>query len=672
MNPPFRPRVGMLSTLAASCIALSACGGGDAASLDGSEQPLGKRAGSRDNTPPVISVNPQTPVDSTGVVGFSGSATDNYRVQMVTWSSDAGGSGTAVLSGTSTSATWAASQVQLKEGDNTVTFVAQDSAGNKSSTTKVVTYAAPAPAPAPTPSPDPTPVTQVEASLSTLPVTVDLLARTGPTATCAEGYLPGPEASAAAIPLSAPALTYTPTEVATWRARTASGPFVMSGDYATNSPGDWSRITTSAKAFLSSGETTITTLADDSSRTTHGTKARDAAFVYLLTGDTAYLKPVRDYLIAQTANPANDFTKLCIRNLDRSVRDAWFGESAWLLRQIVTYDYVRQALPLVDRQTIEDWIRRNAYFFAVQIDRGNASIFPNRLKGDYSKRTGPAAAVADADKWVAKQVDTNGDCKVDTADSASSYRLALYARADGSAAPNISVLSQFFNNRKSVNATAFGAAGALLGDTELINRSKRYFLEWLTYAVWPDGAEGEYTRNGDYCIPRQGTIYGTMNSQGAVLFGDWMARRGDTTLFTFSTRDGLFGTESGLNGNAKSIGLAVSTYLNLLSGKLAWYQYEPQKTVQQPRSATSLGAMEVMYMGSAKPMDDYHDLGYLIGAGHLPSTINAAGVVMRDPRVTTLRFPGSTGNPVATGYGSAVSAWTDAFGALPSAFLLRP
>lgn len=484
--------------------------------------------------------------------------------------------------------------------------------------------------------------------------------------------MPSAEVNAPAIPVDAPALTFTPAEVAVWLARTASGPFVTPGDYAPHSPGDWARINDSARAFLASGETVLTKLADDLGRTTHGAKARDAAFVYLLNGGSSYLNAVRNYLIAQTANPANDFTKLCIRNLDRSMRDAWFGESSWLARQIVTYDYVRSGLSLADRQKIENWIRRNAYFFAVQLDRGNAYVFPRRLKGDYATRTGAAAAVADADKWTTKRLDTNGDCKVDASDSASSYQPALYTRADGSVAPKISLLSQWFNNRKSMNALAIGAAGTLLGDIELINRSKRYFLEWLTYGVWPDGAEGEYARNGDYCIPRQGTIYGTMNSQSAVMVGEWLARRGDSSLFNFSTREGLFGTESGGGGNAKSIGLAVSTYLNLLNGRLNWYQNEPWKSVQQVRAATHLGRMEVHYNGSSKATDDYHDLGYLIGADHLPATIDVSGNVMRDPKVTALRFPGSTGNPVATGFGSAVNTWTDVSGVLPSVFLLRP
>lgn len=655
----------MLGALIASCFALAACGGGEELSDDGIEQAqaLSRATPIGDRGLPAIGLTSQSTVDAGGLVSFDGWARDNLRVEMVTWTNAAGGSGTAALSGSNSKPNWTVAQVQLKEGDNTLTFVAQDNAGNKSSTTKVVTYTPPAPEPSPD---DP------ETSLSGLPVTVDLLARVAKTSGCTEGYVPGPEVTAAAIPLSASALTHTPAEIAVWRARTASGPFVVPGDYATGSPGDWSRITASASSFLTSGEKTLTQLANDPERYSHGAKARDAAFVYLLTSNTSYLNAVRNHLIAQAGNPLNDFTKLCLRNLNGSIQDAWFKESGWLLRHIVMYDYVRSALSSADRQTIENWIRRNAYFFALQLDKGGTYIFPNRLQGDYTKRSGPAAATTDATKWFKQRVDTNGDCKVDAADNAESYKLALYTRADGSVGPSISILSQYFNNRKATNAIAVGAAGVLFGDIELINRAKRYVLEWLTYSVWPDGSQGEYARNGEYCIPRQGNIYGASNLQGAEIFAEWLARRGDSSLFSFSTRDGLFGTESTGGAKSKSIAMAIGAYLDLITGKSRLYLYEPQKTPQQPRTASSLGRMEVNYNASPKPADDYHELGFLLAANRLPTEMKVAGIVMRESGATSLRFPGSTGNQVTTGLGAQVSAWTDAFNALPSTFLLRP
>jgi hypothetical protein len=62
--------------------------------------------------------------------------------------------------------------------------------------------------------------------------------------------------------------------------------------------------------------------------------------------------------------------------------------------------------------------------------------------------------------------------------------------------------------------------------------------------VWADGSEGEYLRNGDYCIPKQGVIYAASNIQSALLVSRLLTRQGDRSLIDFRTRDGLFGTES--------------------------------------------------------------------------------------------------------------------------------
>jgi hypothetical protein len=71
-------------------------------------------------------------------------------------------------------------------------------------------------------------------------------------------------------------------------------------------------------------------------------------------------------------------------------------------------------------------------------------------------------------------------------------------------------------------------------------------------------------------------------------------------------------------------------------------------------------------MGGA-PTEDYHELGLLPVAAWLPET-GVDALVLRDRRVTRLRFPGAGGGPVATGLGQ----WSDAFNALPAVLLMRP
>jgi hypothetical protein len=489
---------------------------------------------------------------------------------------------------------------------------------------------------------------------------------------CVQAFVPPATLTkAAAIDLPASGgVFFTPADLHVWRNRAAAGPFVQRHDYMHGSPGDWVRITANANKLATSGEPLPAASYTGQWRATHGTIVRDAAFHYLLTLDPTSLGAVRSQLLAQASHAQNDLTKLCIRELDHSIRDAWFDEASWLLRHMVAYDFVRNALPAHERLLIENWIRRNAYLLATQLDVVNGFAFPNRLRGDYTTRGRDAAANTEATIFASQRVDSNGDCKIDSADNPNSLPVYAYVRADGTRGPRISMLSQWFNNRKSINAAAIGIAGLLLNDAELVSRSKRYTMEWLTYAVWPDGSEGENLRNGNYCIPKQGVIYAATNIQAALLVASALARRGDSSLYAFRTTDGLFGTSSATNQPAKSLELVATTHVKLALRELPWYRNESHKTVQQPRESTHLGKLEAYYMGTSDPTDTYHELGMLPAAQYVPGAAIGA-LVLRDAAVTSLRFPGSTGNPVATGFGSWVSAWTDAFNALPSPFLMR-
>jgi hypothetical protein len=492
----------------------------------------------------------------------------------------------------------------------------------------------------------------------------------GKIAACMRGYS-APQALARSTPAPLPSrggVFYTPAELALWRQRIARGPFVADGDFTRGSPGDWKRIAGNARRFMTHGEPAFAPEAPHSNIFTYGTLARDAAFHELITTDGTAVAPLRSHLLAQARNPALDFpTTLCITTLAGSTSDSRFAEATWLLRYVVTYDFVRGSLASAERVTIENFIRRNAYFLAATSDYGLATVFPARHSGNYAKRASAAAPARQAATWWAKHFDTNGDCTVDARDDATAYPMYAYVRSDGTLGPRISVLSQYYNNRRSVATTAYGAAGVLLGDADLIASAKRYFMEWLTYGVWADGSQGEYARNGDYCIAPQGLIYGASNEQGAAMLARLLARQGDHTLIEFNTTEGLFGSQSPDASSPKSLELVVGTRLKLLTGQLDWYFHQPWRATQEIGAGSSLGNFEVRYMGGKRAMDDYHELGLLPAAAML-NRLPLSGVVLRDRAVTSLRFPGATGNPVATGHGT----WSDAFGALPAVLLLRP
>jgi hypothetical protein len=492
----------------------------------------------------------------------------------------------------------------------------------------------------------------------------------GPTASCRYGYTPPgnlDEDNAAPLP-DRGGTFYTEAELATWRERTRSGPFVRSGDHLPGSPGDWERIVANARTMLDHGEAPWTAGTPYDSRGTHGTLARDAAFHHLVTGDPATLAAVRSFLREQARNPLNSlYAVLCITTPDGMTADGYPHAASWLLRYAVTYDFVRHALPSTERVVIENFIRRNAHFMAAHVDWGLGMLFPNRQRGDYRVRSADAAPASEAAVWLGKRFDVNGDCRVDGADGPAEYPVYAFVRAHGERGPRISMLSQWYNNRKSLMAATFGAIGVMLGDVDLIASAKRYVMEWLAYSVWPDGSQGEYGRHGDYCIAQQGVIYSSANIQGATLLTRVLARQGDRALLDFRTTAGLFGTEGSGSAQAKSIALAIGTYVDLMLGRLPWHYDEPWKATPQPRPATALGSNVVRYMGIDPGMDDYHELGMLPLAGLLPQT-QVDKLALRDPTVTAMAFPGAAGRGVPTGFG----AWTDQLNAMPAMLLLRP
>lgn len=471
---------------------------------------------------------------------------------------------------------------------------------------------------------------------------------------------PAPVPPAGAVFASAP-------EIARWRSRVETGPFVRDGDFMPGSPGDWDRIARSARAMIMGGEAGWTERHPAEDRGVHGSRARDAAFFHLLTGEPLALRAVRAYLLREAANPLNDWAAtLCIVRPDGVVLDAHLGAASWLLRYLATYDFVRAQLPAADRLTLENFIARNARFLASHLDYGVGMIFPQRERGDYRTRQVDAAPGPETARTWMRRHDTNGDCTIDAADRPGPWPAHAYIDASGLRGPRLSTLSQWYNNRKSAMALAVGAAGILLDDEVFVASAVRYYMEWLAFSVWPDGSLGEYARNGEYCIPQQGVIYGTLNLQGAALLATALARQGDRTLLEFSTRDGLFGSASQGSDPPKSLSLAIRTYVKLVNGELDWYLHEGWKDAQEPRPQTRLSGNVFRFMGGGAT-EDYHELGLLPVAAWLPET-GVEALVLRDRRVTRLRFPGSGGAPVSTGFGQ----WTDAFNVMPAMLLLRP
>jgi len=146
MNITPNSRLNMLGALAAGCLAVTACGGGDPsqdAQDAGLEAPQSETLMFRDTVPPAVSVKSQSEVDDAGIVNIAGQATDNTQMSSVRWSSDRGASGDAKLSGSGKSMTWSVDGIKLETGDTTLTFTASDRWGNTGEASVVVIYNGP-------------------------------------------------------------------------------------------------------------------------------------------------------------------------------------------------------------------------------------------------------------------------------------------------------------------------------------------------------------------------------------------------------------------------------------------------------------------------------------------------------------------------------------------------
>ena len=89
-----------------------------------------------DTAPPTLTVTTTGTPNSNGVVSISGTATDNIGVVTVLWTKTDGTSGSASLSNPigGTSITWSITNISLIVGDNVITLIVRDAAGNQSST----------------------------------------------------------------------------------------------------------------------------------------------------------------------------------------------------------------------------------------------------------------------------------------------------------------------------------------------------------------------------------------------------------------------------------------------------------------------------------------------------------------------------------------------------------
>ncbi|MEM1136849.1 MAG: hypothetical protein AAGI07_13510, partial [Bacteroidota bacterium] len=279
---------------------------------------------------------------------------------------------------------------------------------------------------------------------------------------------------------------YTQEEINFWKERagliSGNKMYHTSGDISPNSPASWSTIASNANRFL----TNPSGIWDGNlSKEPHhnGIGMRDAAFVYLLTKENKYLNAVKNYLLRQASHPGTQFQKWPFIGDTKG-----FHEGDWISRLFYGYMYVREGLDANSKKVLDGWFKAAATFYANNIHNDIKNLFPNRLSGDYQRKSNVAANGAMQDRYA-------------------------YLDASGKWKNRLSWVSAWYNNRRFSQLRIVGLVGAFLNDANLINNAKIFVEEWLKYSVYPDGTMGEYQRNGSYGNPQNGMVYGAINSQ---------------------------------------------------------------------------------------------------------------------------------------------------------------
>ncbi len=324
-------------------------------------------------------------------------------------------------------------------------------------------------------------------------------------------------------------LHFTQEELDIWKQRMQNGPYKTAGDVSTNSPGDWDRIAANASAFLAypdvdrwSGQTSPTCvvpyqtgIAPETNRNL-GAKMRDAAFYYLLTGNTAYRDAVRDELLAQTNTntyPGLDFsdrTRWCTHPGIGDVNPS-FDIANWLTRILFAYDYIRSSLTTAQQNNLDTWFYNAGVYYEDNLVNILESRFPNRNNDDYSNPQSYSGSLPRTTHY-------NGHTTYE------------WHRA--------------WSNRGACHYRFVTLVGVLTSNTFLKEQGKRYFKELIKYHTFPDNMQVEFYRwtTSNICM---GWGYSGLELGSLLTAADVLARIGDTELYEYSTSEGYYGTKGG-------------------------------------------------------------------------------------------------------------------------------
>jgi len=350
-------------------------------------------------------------------------------------------------------------------------------------------------------------------------------------------------------------LHVTREELNIWRERADKGPYRVKGDAQSNSPGDWARIAANAALFKGSSSDSTRRIKDRFKYWTGGgcypkganyepkTSAellKDAAFYWLIKQDNSYVSKVKYEILRIVRDKQLDFfntSRWCLFYDS----NPGFAITEWLTRVMFAYDYLRIGgqFSSSEQAEITDWFRKAGVKFSNEINAYYDKRFVDRASGNYNLTQ--YSTGAEANNIIDK-------------------KYPLYYRG-----PQTGFLGQGYNNRMGTIARFVGVAGVLTNDMSLQANAKRFFFEWLRYGVYPNGEVADLSR-GLYSTsePERGLLYVFCLTQAMSDMADVFARKGDFSLYNYSTEEGYYGSQS--PGHPKTLLKVMQAAQNYLNG----------------------------------------------------------------------------------------------------------
>ena len=344
--------------------------------------------------------------------------------------------------------------------------------------------------------------------------------------------------------LSATGLLWNENDVAVWRDRAIRGPYKNAGDsFDPLVPGEWDRIVSAKDTFMANPSADRQPLLEipDNGVYRGSQNMVAAAFYALVEGDATVASAVKTEILWHAREPGTQVSPTQSIVTDQG---NWW-KASWLLRFLISADFIEEKFSTAERAEFDRWLSNWAQAYESSVHEELNNVWPNRYQRDYST---PGFATTSA-----------------------GYTVYAYQDANGVKHNLIPASARYYNNRRSTIMQLVGLIAVWLEDATLIDRAKLYVEEWLQFSVFPDGSVGEFERNNLSGNVQQGLIYNAANLEACIAIAAALSRRGDDSLFEYSTRNGRWGTESVGDEPAKNLKMVVYAHLDLIEQERDWY-----------------------------------------------------------------------------------------------------